>query len=126
MPPTSPPPPGVLDASVETRRHGDVFLAYAPAGPHDTWLVCGDWSWTQSQALAAAAELASGFGVGVGHRVLVRTSSTHVDQRFLAAVVAMPIVTDGSVVLLTDPDADASDVASRERCEDALDLDGLT
>jgi uncharacterized protein (TIGR03089 family) len=124
LPTTAPLPPGVLDAAVEVRAHGDRFAAYDPPTGASPWLVDGDWAWTNEQALAAGRELADGFGVAQGGRVLVRASSPAAGYRFAGAVLALPLAVDGSVVLVTDPAADPDEVSGSERCAVALDLDG--
>ena len=116
-------PPGVLDAAVEVRAHGDRFAAYDPPTGTTPWLVDGDWTWTQAEALEAGRGLAAGFEVPDGGRVLVRSSRAATGYRFAAAVLALPLAIDGSVVLVTDPAADVAAVAEAERCDAALDLD---
>lgn len=124
LPASAPLPAGVLDAAVEVRAHGDRFVAYDPPEPTSAWLVDGDWTWTHVEALDAGRELAHGFGVPDGGRVLVRSTGSTCGYRFAAAVLAMPLAIDGSVVLVTDPLADLDAVAAAERCDAALDLDG--
>jgi uncharacterized protein (TIGR03089 family) len=119
-------PAGVLDAAVEVRAHGDRFSAYLPPTSSTAWLVDGDWAFTHAEALEAGRELAGGFGVAEGGRVLVRSLQPEAGYRFAAAVLALPLAVDGSIVLVTDPSADVADVAdvaARERCDAALDLD---
>jgi uncharacterized protein (TIGR03089 family) len=123
LPSAVPLPAGVLDAAIEVRAHGDRFVAYDPPSPASTWLVDGDWTWTHAEGLDAGRELAQGFGVPDGGRVLVRATGPTCGYRFAAAVLAMPLAIDGSVVLVTDPAADLDAVATAERCDAALDLD---
>ena len=123
LPSTTALPAGVLDAAVEVRAHGDRFSAYDPPTSSTSWLVDGDWAFTQAEALEAGRELARGFGVPDGGRVLVRSLQPEARYRFAAAVLGLPLAVDGSVVLVTDPAADIADVAARERCDAALDLD---
>ena len=123
MPLATTPTPGVLDAAVEVRAQGDRFAAYTPPTAQSPWLVCGDWEWTHGEALTAARELADGYALAPGARVLVSTTSPVIDQRFAAAVVALPLAIRGSVVLVTDPTQDLEGVAVQERCDAALGLD---
>ncbi|HET7901594.1 MAG TPA: TIGR03089 family protein [Candidatus Nanopelagicales bacterium] len=123
MPAAQPLARGVLDAAVEVRAHSDRFTAYAPPSATTPWLVDDDWGWTHAEALDAMRDLASGFEVQDGGRILVRTLRDATDYRTAGALVALPLATEGSVVLLTT-DEDADTVADRERCDAALDLDG--
>ena len=123
MPLAATPTPGVLDAAVEVRSQGDRFAAYTPPHADSPWIVCGDWEWTHREALAAARELAQGYGIDQGSRVLVATTSRVIDQRFAAAVLALPMALAGSVVLVTDTALDLESVARQERCDAAVTLD---
>jgi uncharacterized protein (TIGR03089 family) len=111
-------PPGVLDAAVEVRAHGDRFAAsYRPASD-DPWLRLEDHAWTQSSALQAASDLAGSAGARTGSRVLLAPAAAH-DVAALA-LLALPLALDGAVVLLTDPGADPARVAEQERCDTLL------
>jgi uncharacterized protein (TIGR03089 family) len=122
MPFTTPLPPGVLDAAVEVRAHGDRFTAYAPPGATTPWLVDGDREWTHAEALEAMRDQASSIGLPDGGRLLLRAVLATTDHRTATALVALPLATGGSVVLLTDPTADADQVAASEHCDAALEL----
>lgn len=122
MPFTDALPVGVLDAAIVVRAHGDRFAAYAPPTATTPWLVDGDWAWTQAEALDAMADLASGLGLPSTGRILVRATGTRTDYRAAGALVALPLATAGSIVLLTDPDADVDTVAESERCDAALEV----
>jgi uncharacterized protein (TIGR03089 family) len=122
MPFAEPLPDGVLDAAVEVRAHGDRFAPYAPPTDSTPWLVDGDWAWTQSEALDAMADLASGLGLPSAGRILVRATGARTDYRTAGALVALPLATSGSIVLLTDPDADVDTVAGSERCDAAIEV----
>lgn len=122
MPSTEPWPPGVLDAAVEVRAHGDRFTAYAPPAPQTPWLVDGDWAWTHAQALDAMHDYAAGLGLPTGARVLLRATGATTDYRTAGALLALPLVLDGSVVLVTDPDLDVDAAARAEHCDAALEL----
>lgn len=122
MPFPEPLPDGVLDAAVEVRSHGDRFAAYAPPSATTPWLVDGDWEWTHAEALDAMADLATGLGLPDAGRILVRSTAARTDYRTAGAMVALPLALGGSVVLLTDVDADVDAVAERERCDAALEV----
>jgi len=122
LPFAEPLPDGVLDAAVEVRAHGDRFAAYSPPADTTPWLVDGDWAWTQAEALDAMADLASGLGLPASGRILVRAVGDRTDYRTAGALVAMPMATAGSIVLLTDEDADVDAVAASERCDAAIEV----
>ena len=122
MPFAEPLPDGVLDAAVEVRAHGDRFVPYSPPSATTPWLVDGDWEWTQEQALDAMRDLATGFGLPEAGRVLLRATGPRTDYRTAGALVALPFVTTGSIVLLTDDSADPDAVAHSEHCDAALEL----
>lgn len=116
MPFTTALPAGVLDAAVEVRAHGDRFTAYEPPSATTPWLVDGDLEQTQAGALDVARDLAAELGIADGARVLLRSTRTSTDARTAVAILALPLATGGSVVLLTDPGADADELAATERC----------
>jgi hypothetical protein len=118
MPFTSPLPAGVLDAAIEVRMHGDRFTPYGDVLPTTPWLTVDGTSWTQSETLDAAADLADGLGLASGGRLLV--TGTAIDAQTALALVAVPLVGLGSVVLLTDPTVSADALASSERCDAVL------
>lgn len=118
MPFTSPLPPGVLDAATEVRMHGDRFTPYGDVVATTPWLTVGATSWTQSEGLHAAAALADELGLQPGGRLLV--AATEIDAQTVLALVALPLVLRGSVVLLTDPAASTDALAGSERCDAVL------
>ena len=118
MPFTAPLPAGVLDAAIEVRMHGDRFTPYGDVVPTTQWLTVDDTSWTQSAALEAAAALADVLGLTPGGRLLV--AATGIDPQMALALVALPLVLRGSVVLLTDPTASTDALAASERCDAVL------
>jgi uncharacterized protein (TIGR03089 family) len=118
MPFTTPLPVGVLDAAVEVRSHGDHFASYGDVVPSTGWLTLGGARWTHAEALDGAASLAVELGLGTGGRLLV--AAADVDARTLLALLAVPLVVRGSVVLLTDAAADPGQVAAAERCQAVL------
>lgn len=118
MPFTAPLPAGVLDAATEVRMHGDRFTPYGDVVPTTQWLTVDDTSWTQSAALEAAAALADVLGLTPGGRLLV--AATGIDPQIALALVALPLVLRGSVVLLTDPTASTDALAASERCDAVL------
>ena len=122
LPSSEPLPDGVLDAAVEVRAHGDFFVAYSPPTPETLWLEHGDWAWTHAEALDAMHDLATGLGLPERGRILLRATAPTTDYRCAAALLALPLATDGSVVLLTDESADIDTVATTERCDAALEL----
>ncbi len=127
MPFREPLPAGVLDAAVEVRAHGDRFVAYAPPTSSTPWLMSGSVpgsgaGLTQGDALEAAQEMSTRIGSTAGARVLVRVGGDPVDVRAALALVALPLLVDGSVVLLADLDADVAAVVAGERCDAVLDL----
>jgi uncharacterized protein (TIGR03089 family) len=117
MPFAAPLPPGLLDAAVEVRAHGDRFTPYADVLGDSPWIVDGARTWTQTHALADAAAVAEHVGLRPGGRLLcdVRTAA----DAWLASL-AVPLAVAGSVVLLADPEADLEAVASGERCDAVL------
>lgn len=117
LPFADPLPPGLLDAAVEVRAHGDRFTAYDEVPGDATWIVAGDRVWTQTAALADAAALASSVGLPAGGRLLCDVTTA---RDAVLAMLAVPLAVGGSVLLLADPDADADDVAARERCAAVL------
>lgn len=119
FPPGTALPPGVLDAALEVRAHGDRFAAYDDVEPSTEWLEVSGRTLGQAEALEAAAALAAGHGLAEGGRLLVTAS--RLDERAALALVAVPLVLHGSVVLLDDP-ADATRVAEVERCDAVLAL----
>jgi uncharacterized protein (TIGR03089 family) len=118
MPFAAPLPPGVLDAAVEVRAHGDRFTPYHRVSADDAWLRAGGAEWTQGQALDAGRALAERIGAGAGSRVLLAPGAAVEDAAL--ALLALPLAVDGAVVLLTDPAADAGRVAEQERCDAVL------
>jgi uncharacterized protein (TIGR03089 family) len=121
MPFAEPLPPGVLDAAVEVRSHGDRFTAYRTVGPDEAWLRRGHDVLTQQSALAGAAGLAARLGVADGGRLLVRAATADPDA--LLALLALPLVMDAAVVVLDDAGADdarLAEVAAQERCTAVL------
>jgi hypothetical protein len=109
---------GLLDAAVEVRAHGDRFAPSPYVDGGTDWIALPDGSTlTQATALAAAAELAAGIGLEDGGRLLVARG---LDETTVLALVAVPLVVRGSVVLLTDPAVDPDEVAAAERCTAVL------
>jgi len=121
MPFTTPLPQGILDVALEVRAHGDRFSPYEVMTGDEPWLRSLNRTWTQSEALQQAHDLADHVGLPTGGRLLcVR----ELDDMSLLAMLAVPLVVGGSVVVLTDPKADIDDIALRERCEAILTPDG--
>jgi uncharacterized protein (TIGR03089 family) len=116
MPFGHPLPGGLLDAAVEVRMHGDVFTPYAEVPSDTPWLRVGTRTWTQGEALAEAAELAARIGLERHGRALVTAAAMSSDHHLSLALLALPLAVDGSLVLLSDPDADPVAVAETERC----------
>ena len=108
-------PTGVLDMATEVRAHDDRFIAYGDVTPDSSWLVLGARSWTQSEALTAARHEVDALGLADGARLLVVGAAT--DAVTLLAILALPLVVRGSVVLLTDPGVGSAAVADAERCD---------
>ena len=117
MPFATPLPPGMLDAAVEVRAHGDRFTAYDEDLGDSQWLVVGDRVWTQSTALGDAAALAERVGLPAGGRLLCDVTTS---PDAVLALLAVPLAVGGSVVLVADPHADLEAVAARERCDAVL------
>jgi uncharacterized protein (TIGR03089 family) len=117
MPFTAPLPPGLLDAAVEVRAHGDRFTPYSDVPGASPWIVLGTRTWTQEAALADAAALAGQVGLLEGGRLLCRVTGA---AGAWLATLAVPLAVAGSVVLLADAEADVEAVAARERCDAVL------
>ena len=113
-------PPGVLDAAVEVRAHGDRFMAYEPPTAGTAWILDGPTTVTHAEALACAADRAREAGLRVGGRVLVRAVGARTTGGLAVAALALPLAVDGGVVLLTDAEADVDEVAATERCDAVL------
>jgi uncharacterized protein (TIGR03089 family) len=117
LPFATPLPPGVSDAALEVRAHGDRFSAIDPPGTASPWLRLGTRTWTQGEALEAAVALADTLEVAPGGRLLC---ARPLDETSALAALALPLAVGGSVVLV-DPtmaaDSDAlAAIADRERC----------
>ncbi len=110
-------PSGVGDAAIEVRAHGDRFSAPPGVTGSSAWLRVGDATRSQQEALAAGRALADRVGLPAEGRLLCAGPW---DDDTALALVALPLAVDGSVVVLTDPDADVEDVAARERCDAIL------
>ncbi len=110
-------PPGLLDAAVEVRAHGDVFTPDADVAGSAPWLRADSRGWTQDEALHAAVALADRHGLARGDRLLVPSDA---EPDGLLALLALPLGIDGAVVVLRDPEADPAEVARTERCARVL------
>jgi uncharacterized protein (TIGR03089 family) len=117
LPFTTPLPDGVLDAAHEVRAHPDTFTPYDVITGDDPWLREVRTQWTQDEALSAARRLAHDLRLEQGGRLLCTRT---LDDVSVLALLALPLAIDGSVVLLTDPDADPITVAHSERCQAVL------
>jgi uncharacterized protein (TIGR03089 family) len=121
MPFREPLPAGVLDVATEVRGHPDFFARYDVIDPESPWLRIGPTRLTQAEALDEAAELAASLHVQPRSRVLVTTPLSGASAaRAALAMLALPLVHDVAVVLLTDRDADLAAVAAREGCDVVL------
>ena len=116
---SQPLPSGVHDAADEVRSHGDRFTPYGDVTPATPWLSVGGRHWSQSQALEDSLELAASLGMTHGGRLLV--VGTQVDARAVLALVALPLMMLGSVVLLNDASS-STDVRTSERCDAVLEI----
>jgi hypothetical protein len=110
----------VLDAATEVRAHGDRFTAYDAPVPGSPWLRDAAATLTQHEAFDCARALAASQGLATGARVLLPVAAGRIDLATAVAALALPLVLDGSVVLLADPAADLSRTAESERCTDVL------
>jgi uncharacterized protein (TIGR03089 family) len=117
LPFTTPLAPGLHDVATEVRAHADRFVPGAATAVEDVWLEIAGVELTQLAALAEARDLAERLGLPVQGRLLC---ARPLDEVSALALVAVPLVMDASVVLLTDPLVDADDVAARERCDAVL------
>jgi len=120
LPFTSPLPPRVLDAAVEVRAHGDRFTAYDDVTGDSPWLRLGQRRWTQAAGLAEGSELAAMLGLRPGGRLLCARS---LDATSVLALLAVPLATGGSVVLVEDAalsDADLEAISTSEHCDAIL------
>jgi uncharacterized protein (TIGR03089 family) len=120
LPFTTPLPPGVLDAALEVRVHGDRFTPYDDVTGASPWLRLGDRTWTQSEALGDGAALASSLGLTNGGRLLC---SRPLDQVSVLALLSVPLAVGGSVVVLDATGLDETAIAAiaeRERCQAVL------
>ncbi len=114
MPFTTPLPQGILDVALEVRAHGDRFTPYDAIHGDESWLLTSSGAWTQSEALQQARDFAGSVGLPDGGRLLCTRG---LDDTSLLALLAVPLVVGGSVVILADESADPDEVAARERCE---------
>lgn len=120
LPSPGPLPPGVDDAAVAVRAHGDVFTAYDPPSPGSAWLVHDGGVVTQEDAVRLARATADRLGLAAGGRLLVAATAPRVGVELALAVVALPLACSVSVVLATDPllAGEALDAAAaREHCD---------
>ncbi len=111
-------PVGITDATLAVRQQPDAYLFERPQAG-DLALVLDSGSLTQAQLLDAASALADQCGLVDGGRLLVLdtasdTTSDDVD-RWLAGL-AVPLVRDAAVVLVTGPSVEAlTSLAATER-----------
>jgi uncharacterized protein (TIGR03089 family) len=113
-------PSGVLDAALEVRVHGDRFAPDDGVTGDSPWLRLGHRTWTQASALDDAAALASSLDLTSGGRLLCTRG---LDEVSALALLAVPLVVGGSVVLLDATGIDAAAIAAvaeRERCDAVL------
>jgi len=111
-------PDGALDAAVEVRGQGDVFVPpVRPAGTDPALVLPGQPPVTHDELIAAAEEAADRLGLPPGVRLLTGAGPAHCLEGLLA-----PLVRDGSIVLrhdLVDLDPDQhTRLAAQERITD--------
>ncbi len=112
------PPSGALDSGAEVLGHPDELWVPDPPGPSSPALVRAGSVLDHAGMLAAARELADRLGVGTGDRLLTTTVPATADG--LLETVLVPLVTAGSVVLVSGgaPDRAAlAALADRERAD---------
>ena len=106
MPFRTPLPTGAEDYCLEVRSSPDRFDPSWPVLPDDPAWRLGEVVMTQGRAVAEAGAVAARVGAGPGARVL--TTRAPLDADGLLALLALPLVTAGSVVAVrggTDDDA---------------------
>jgi uncharacterized protein (TIGR03089 family) len=104
LPSDAPLPKGVLDAAVEVRAYGDVFVPYDEPRADDPALRVGDSSLSGGDVMATAAHLAEQIGLGPRGRLLTTRPAT--DLSGVLALLAVPLAVAGSVVIAVDQDPD--------------------
>jgi uncharacterized protein (TIGR03089 family) len=97
LPSRDPLPPGVQEAAIEVRAHGDVFVPYAEPADSDTALRLGAEEFTATAVMAAASDLATGVGLEPGGRLLTRRPPVELDA--VLALLAVPLAAQAAVVL---------------------------
>ncbi len=112
------PPAGALDSGAEVLGHPDELWVHDPPGPSSPALVRAGSDLDHAGVLAAARALADRLGIGTGGRLLTTTVPATADG--LLEIVLVPLVTAGSVVLVSgaapDP-AGLAALADRERAD---------
>lgn len=104
LPSPDPLPAGVLEAAVEVRAHGDVFVPYAEPDDDDPALQVAAAELSAADVMDHAATLATALGLTRGGRLL--TSRPAVDLTGVLALLAVPLAVAGSVVIAVDQDLD--------------------
>lgn len=95
-------PPGVLEAAVEVRAHGDVFTPYAQPGETDPALRIGGRTLSNAEVMAAAGELAARTGLVAGGRLLTTRDPADLDAAL--ALLAAPLAVGAAVVIAAGAD----------------------
>lgn len=113
MPFAAPLPPGVLDAAVEVRAHGDRFSG-SRVPDHAPAVVIAGAGYTHEELAALAATFVVEIGLGSGQRLL--TSLDPSSLRGLLALLHGPVVCAGSVVLVSGSGDDAG-IRHQERVD---------
>ena len=115
MPFISPLPPGVLDAAVEVRAHGDRFAGPRVLGQAPAVVITGD-DYRHDELAALAATFVAEIGLEPGQRLL--TSLDPSTLRGFLALLLGPVVGAGSVVLVSGSGSgDDADIRRQERVD---------
>lgn len=115
---TDPLPAGVLDYNAEVLGHGDAFVPYDPPAPSTPALVLADRrTLTHSDCIEAGRRRAASWAGDQPPRVLTHGADPVGDAELLLAALAA----DGSIVLVTNPQAERVDVLATEERVTAFD-----
>jgi len=103
-------PPGITDASVAMRGHPDSFVPHEPAREQTPWLREAQGDLTQGEVMALAAAEVSRRGIEPGQRFALIDPEPRADLLALAG----PLMSGGSVVLVSGRDSGDLDATLRE------------
>ncbi|MEO6821982.1 MAG: TIGR03089 family protein [Candidatus Nanopelagicales bacterium] len=102
LPSDQPLPGRAVEAAVEVRAYGDVFVPYAEPRPLDPALRVGPSTLTGAEVMDQGAALAARIGLDAGGRLLTTRPAT--DLFGVLALLAAPLAVAGSVVIAVEED----------------------